>query len=508
MRLIVGLTRIVVGACLLVGCSGPTPPPAVLPLSAERDGLALQVHLRATGEALFIETRVRNDRAEPIHLVPDQCGRVTEALLVRTQPEPEGATWTGSLQAAKALILDDQRSRQFPDRFHPRIPGETSSRVPECTRPDRLVRLDPGDEIAERWELPLAAAYALYAVGSDGMAVRVEVVEGVRPDALEFLDVDPHTLTDELREGRNVRIERPASTLLSRAPQLPAQPLSLGELYDRLIANDELRTWIEAQPTDGWRLAQLTPAYPEMGDPDLARVRLRLVTTEYERAAHVDAAPDGSGAQVELPGVEDRIRTFARRPGTLPPAITLIHEPEGFVLTDDLLLGDVRLPSGRVVIGEYLLDTEGLSFEMTVEPGEYPVHATLARYHDQDSDQVASATLTLSSEATVRWEESGVIAVDGGSTTIVSREGVEAIAGDFERDESAWQASDDLMFESLAAHDYLATEVGIEGNLNLAHFSSGVGDGGYPVFVGYDAEDRPTRIVVDFLLLHLDWEGR
>ena len=52
MRLIVGLTRIVVGACLLVGCSGPTPPPAVLPLSAERDGLALQVHLRATGEAL------------------------------------------------------------------------------------------------------------------------------------------------------------------------------------------------------------------------------------------------------------------------------------------------------------------------------------------------------------------------------------------------------------------------------------------------------------------------
>ncbi|HTE66727.1 MAG TPA: DUF4241 domain-containing protein, partial [Candidatus Binatia bacterium] len=207
-------------------------------------------------------------------------------------------------------------------------------------------------------------------------------------------------------------------------------------------------------------------------------------------------------------GAGDRIRVFARQPGTLPPAIPLIHEPEGYVLTDDLLLGDVRLPSGRVAIGEYLLDTEGLSFEMRLEPGAYPVHATLARYHDQDFDQVASATLTLSSEATVRWEERGVIAVDGGSTTIVSREGVEAIAGEFERDESAWQASDDLMFESLAAHDYLATEFPIEGDLNLAHFSSGVGDGGYPVFVGYDAEDRPTRIVVDFLLLHLDWEGR
>lgn len=508
MRLIVGLMRIAVGACLLVACSGPRPPSAVLPLSAERDGLALQVHLRATGEALFIEARVRNDRAGPIHLVPDQCGRVTEALLVRTQPEPEGATWTGSLQAAKDLILDDQRGRQFPDRFHPRIPGDTSSRVPDCTRPERLVRLEPDDEIAERWELPLASAYALDAVGSDGMAVRVEVVEGVGPDELEFLDMLSTDLADEAREGRNLRIERPASTLLSRAPRVPAQVLSLGELYDRLIANDELRGWIDAQPADGWRLAQLTPAYPEMGDPDRARVRLRLVTTEYERAAHVDAAPDGSSAQVELPGAGDRIRNFARRPGSLPPAIALIHEPEGFVLTDDLLLGDVHLPSGRVVIGEYLLDPEGLSFEMTLEPGAYPVHATLARYHDQDVDQVASATLTLSSEATVRWEESGVIAVDGGSTTIVSREGMEAIADEFERDESAWQAADDLMFESLAAHDYLATEVEIDGDLNLAHFSSGVGDGGYPVFVGYDTEDRPTRIVVDFLLLHLDWEGR
>lgn len=54
-------------------------------------------------------------------------------------------------------------------------------------------------------------------------------------------------------------------------------------------------------------------------------------------------------------------------------------------------------------------------------------------------------------------------------------------------------------------HDYLATTVAVDGDINLAHFTSGVGDGGYPVLVGYDAADRPTRIVVDFLLLHLDW---
>ncbi len=42
---------------------------------------------------------------------------------------------------------------------------------------------------------------------------------------------------------------------------------------------------------------------------------------------------------------------------------------------------------------------------------------------------------------------------------------------------------------------------------NLAYFSSGNGDGGYPVYVGFDAEGNPTRVVVDFYLLHLAWPG-
>ena len=172
------------------------------------------------------------------------------------------------------------------------------------------------------------------------------------------------------------------------------------------------------------------------------------------------------------------------------------------------MLPDVVLPSGRVVIGEYLLDPEGLAAEVTLQPGRYPVHATLARYPDVDYDSVALATLVVMTEATVRWEEAGVVAVDGGSTSIVSAEGAEALFDLFERDEDAWLAFfEDEMFDSLAAHDYLATEVAVDGATNLVHFSSGVGDGGYPVLVGYDAAGQPTRIVVDFLLLHLDWLG-
>jgi hypothetical protein len=57
------------------------------------------------------------------------------------------------------------------------------------------------------------------------------------------------------------------------------------------------------------------------------------------------------------------------------------------------------------------------------------------------------------------------------------------------------------------AHDYLGTEWKLAPDTNLVRVSSGNGDGGYPVQIGYDESDNPTRIVIDFLLLDLGWPG-
>jgi hypothetical protein len=76
-----------------------------------------------------------------------------------------------------------------------------------------------------------------------------------------------------------------------------------------------------------------------------------------------------------------------------------------------------------------------------------------------------------------------------------------------EAGEDAWSSLDDPIFDSLIAHDYLATRFDLTPELNLAYMSSGNGDGGYPVYIGYDAEGSPTRVVVDFYLLHLAWPG-
>ncbi len=486
------LRALLVGCLVVVGCTTQTSATAVRS-SAERDGLTLSAETTASGDSIVVETLVENHRARSLSLVPTQCGRVTEVVLARTILQPEGETWSGSLGALKSLVLEDQRMLQRPDAFAPRRPDDTSSGQPACERPELPQELAPGAAVRERWELPLSSALGLDAVGSAGSVVRIEAVEARDRGRPEFLDVWPTWIDDPGRTGRDVRVEVPASSVIDHSPRVGAQGPNLGQLYDRLLDDVTLRAWISAQPPDGWREGRLTLE----GDG----IRFTAITTSFERAVTAHAAADGSVLSVELPGDVDRTRVFPRVDGTLPPGIALIDEPDSYTLTDDLVIDGVRLPTGRVVVGEYLADIDAI--DLHAQPGVYPVRLTLARYPGQDFDRVALASLVVSDAATVRWEAASAIAVDGGTTTFTSAEGAALL--ETSAASSAGSLSPDDAWDSLVAHDYLGGESAIEGSINLVLTSSGVGDGGYPVFVGYDSAGQPTRVVVDFLLVHLDW---
>ena len=173
-------------------------------------------------------------------------------ILARTAFEPEGETYTGSLDAVKQLVLRQQRSNQIDDSFAPRrTPG--GSDVPECVRPTQPVAIPPGGSIAESWELPFATAYGLAEVGSEHMAVRAAAVESVAADKLGFIDIVAPGEADEARKGRAVTAETPASAVLDRAPTRPNTGPSLGQRFDAMIGTAAIRSFIEAQPADSWR---------------------------------------------------------------------------------------------------------------------------------------------------------------------------------------------------------------------------------------------------------------
>jgi hypothetical protein len=483
---------------LAAACS---PAPEPVGVSGEHDGLTLTADVTDTGHSIAVDVQVGNERDEAITLVPDQCGRVADVELERTAFRPEGAQWDGSVGVVKELVLHDQRFDDNPDSFAPRRVGDHSAATPECRRPEQLIVLEPGATITERWELPFDSSQTLREVGSSAGLVSLEAIEARNPNEMEYSDIVYFADEDAVREGRAARAELALSKVLDRTATEPIEGPSRGELFDVLLENDELRTWVEDQPLDGWRHAVLRPAYPGYG-AELERIHYEMVTTAFERAAVVTAAPDGSDVVLDLPAEGDRTREFPRAAGKLPPGISAIPDSD-YRLTEDAALGDVLLPSGRVIVAEYLFDAEPLGFE--VAPGPYPAHAALARYRDQDFDSVAFATLVLSMAQTVRWEEATAIAVDGGTATITSPEGKDELNRMFEDDQIGATQLDEHIFFSMAAHDGLGTEWALTPNVNLVRVTSGHGDGGYPVYVGYDAEGRPTQVVVDFLLLHLGW---
>jgi len=468
--------------------------------AAERDNLHLSIRIAQAGGTIAVETEVENRRSEPVFLVPDQCGHVTEALLVRTKLQPEGRTWPGSLQSLKRFVVRQQRSLQGPDTLAPRRPGDGSGAVPECRRPDRVVRMEPGAVIRERWESNPPLDSALDAVGSEHTTIRVELVEARHPGDVEYLDIIPAGEAERVRAGRALRVERPASAVIDHPPRAADPGPSLGQLYDRLLEDPKLRSWIAARPAESWRTGDMQTYGPEL--------RFTAVTRQYEKAATVRARPDASQPRVELPGPRDRTRRFRSRAAALPAGVELVPERSRYTPTRDLIAGRLALPSGRVVIDEFPSE-RSRPLEYRFAPGRYPAYVTLARRKGRDPgfEGVALATLVVSGEKPLRWRRIGGIGVDSATGAFTSVEGARRLEPLLatEPDSGGYH---DRMFQSLTAHDNQVTEFPIEGDLNQVRFSTGASDGGYPLLAGLDREGRPARFVLDFYLLHLAWPGR
>jgi hypothetical protein len=437
-----------------------------------------------------------------VALDSDQCGRVTEVALVRTAFAPEGATQTGSAGALKELVLRRQRDAQDPDRFAPRrVDG--GSGVPDCVHPGHPTTLAAGATIQERWELPFESSRGLAEVGSANTLVRGEAVESLTPDQLTYLDFFSGAAAEARRAGRNAVVALPTSSVLVRDATRPDIGPSLGQRFDRMLDDDAFRAFVDAQPVASWRLGDLSLTGPDAGS-DLV---FRAITTGFERAVTATVSGDGSTVRdLHLPGPPDRIRSFERRPATLPPGISVIPEPGDPMLSDDLIADRLALPSGRVVADASLAGgVEPISW--SAAPGTYRVHVTLVRYPDGPAETVAFASLVVSDAPTVTWQPAFGIAVDGGAAAFTSAEASDALGAMIAGRESDWMALQEVVSDSLIAHDDLITEYQIGNGLDLVEFSSGFGDGQYEVRVGLDASGRPTRYVIDFGVLHLAWSS-
>jgi hypothetical protein len=448
-------------ALVVAGCGGPSE--AHVTTTRVSDGIAVQMTLGATHDGLSVEARIENQRTEPLVLRQDGCGYAGVAEVARTTHQPRGRRWSGSIQALKRLVLEDQAASEAPEPMtavRKRCVGEGSA--PTLT-------LKPGAVRKERW-ISRAHPSMLDVVGSKHAVARLKLFE-----------------PDETKPS--VAVTQPVSTVAEWKVSYP-EGRSDGRRFDTLLADPALRRALAAEPAAGWREAALSV----VGGAD----ELKAVSARYERAFL--AVGDGKRVQLVAPGPADRILPYPQAPAELPPGIGVIPEPAGYKATHDVLAGALRLPSGRLAV-DSVFDERTPVVDERARPGAHPFRVTLAKPVDGSVEGVALATLVVSDRPTVRWRYVLPVGVEGSTAMFSSAEGARIRAAAPPEDSAAEYDAD---VDALAARLHVA-ERDLGKGTNLMTFETGAGDGGYNLYAGLDAAGHPTRYVLDLELLHLDW---
>jgi hypothetical protein len=176
---------------------------------------------------------------------------------------------------------------------------------------------------------------------------------------------------------------------------------------------------------------------------------------------------------------------------------------------------DLRLPTGKLVATDAFVFTEPQPFELPLPSGIFPVVLSVA--HFSDDQRVAFASIRFRESVPVAWD---MLTLDGQDTSKLEDGhifgyGVDSGTGCF-IDASAAKVldrkmADDPEFyqEMMTAMErtYIHTWSWLDmpfGKGNLVAFSSGVGDGAYATYAGFDADGEISVVVTDFSVVPLE----
>lgn len=176
-------------------------------------------------------------------------------------------------------------------------------------------------------------------------------------------------------------------------------------------------------------------------------------------------------------------------------------------------IGKLNVTSGKIIACDPIQMKEAKPFIQQFPVGQFSVQLSIAKFNNDE--RIAFSRICFSDEPVVKWE----FARDSGAPQIPIKGdkmygyGVSAGLGLY-NDENA-----NVTFEKLSSKDEnLWPEVFVEeigknyrnswqyifynfNGHNLASFSTGFGDGRYGVYIGYDAQGTPCRLLTDFGLV-------
>ena len=212
---------------------------------------------------------------------------------------------------------------------------------------------------------------------------------------------------------------------------------------------------------------------------------------------HYIAAHPGHDRYIALAGLRRPPPPPETEPSTpsAPASRFTTEEPGkpdvGAVRLHVLEAGKVALPDGRLAISDAFINDHPLVVP-DLARGEHSVEILVAQ--SQDDERIAAARVRLGTEAIASWRLVGVFAVDSGNGAFFDP----AIAPQ----RMIQQFNERLLtaLEASARPTYSIASIQWEGRTFVA-FSTGFGDGRYPVFLGSSSVGAPMIVLVDSEIL-------
>lgn len=216
------------------------------------------------------------------------------------------------------------------------------------------------------------------------------------------------------------------------------------------------------------------------------------------------------------------------------------YDLDGEINSEELIeihIGDVNLPTGRIIAGDALYTDGQPAFARTVEPDKYPVFIYVAKV-DETHHRIAYAKIKLRPEKATKWilaitedlteeelndlgedefygfpVDSGIACFMDVETTPIYLAKIDTL---LEKDEEADYYDEVLADEfskysgknnfSRALGDWNDHHPDEASDNNVIMFSSGWGEGYYPAYWGLNEEGAAVELTIDFLLNDFDDE--
>jgi hypothetical protein len=170
-------------------------------------------------------------------------------------------------------------------------------------------------------------------------------------------------------------------------------------------------------------------------------------------------------------------------------------------------LGEIACESGKIIACDPIAMQKAPAFTAIFPKGVFPVHLAIAK--TGEGERVALARILFSEQAVVKWKyalrpgqkEVGFkdttfycYSVDAGTAIFIDEKSNKIF--DFFK-ENAW---DSVFVDKMERYHYKGFIHKFEKH-TLAAFSTGLGDGCYAAYIGYDAQGKVCQLLTDFTLV-------